>query len=87
MARGSGRVSGADERITLNEALRTFTVNGAWQDHADAWKGSITVGRVADLCLTGAKATEDRTSAPVEMTVFGGRVVTQRSRCCPVGRW
>ncbi|MFF7415629.1 amidohydrolase [Streptomyces lydicus] len=75
VAQGSGRVSGAAERITMEEALRTYTVNGAWQDHADDWKGSVTVGKVADLCLSGASAAQDLTSAPVEMTVFNGKVV------------
>ncbi|WP_066950839.1 amidohydrolase [Microtetraspora fusca] len=71
----SGRVSGAWERIGLEEALRCYTANGARQDFAESWKGSITPGKVADLCVSGARAPEEIPSAPVKMTVFDGAVV------------
>ncbi|MCK4728735.1 MAG: amidohydrolase, partial [Desulfobacterales bacterium] len=31
----SGKVSGPEECITVEEAIRTYTINGAWQDHME----------------------------------------------------
>ena len=47
----SGAVSGPEEAITVQEAIRTYTINGAYQDHMEAVKGSIEVGKVADFCI------------------------------------
>ena len=47
----SGTVSGPEEAITVQEAIRTYTINGAYQDHQEAVKGSIEVGKVADFCI------------------------------------
>ncbi len=63
-SKASGRVSGADQRITLAEALRTYTINGAWQDFAEGWKGSLEVGKVADLCVL------DRDLLSIDRTTF-----------------
>ncbi|NRQ31149.1 amidohydrolase family protein [Nonomuraea sp. NN258] len=63
------------EGITLEEALRTYTSAPARQDFAERWKGTITAGKVADLCVSGATGLAEITAAPVELTVFDGRVV------------
>ncbi|MBI5605461.1 MAG: amidohydrolase [Deltaproteobacteria bacterium] len=47
----SGAVSGPEEAITVKEAIRTYTINGAYQDHLEAVKGSIEVGKMADFCI------------------------------------
>ena len=38
-------------RLTREEALASYTINGAYQDHMEAVKGSIEVGKVADFCV------------------------------------
>ena len=38
-------------RIPLMEAIRSFTINNAWAAHEDDVRGSIEVGKVADLVL------------------------------------
>jgi predicted amidohydrolase YtcJ len=81
-AKADGVVSGPEQRITLLEALRTYTINAAWQDRAEAWKGSLEVGKVADLCvlagdLLGADP-HDIPSIPVRMTVLDGAPVYER---------
>lgn len=78
-AKADGVVSGPEQCITLIEALRTYTINAAWQDRAETWKGSLEVGKVADLCvldgdLLGADP-HDIPTMPVRMTVFDGAVV------------
>ncbi|PXY18826.1 amidohydrolase family protein [Prauserella muralis] len=47
----TGEVFGAEEIIGLGQALATYTTAGAWQDHAEDWKGRLTPGRVADLVV------------------------------------
>lgn len=77
----SGAVSGPEEAITVEEALRTYTINGAWQDHMEDFKGSLEVGKAADFCIIdkdilGVDPHEIR-AIGVEMTIVGGRVVYQ----------
>ncbi|GAA3368346.1 amidohydrolase [Streptomyces sannanensis] len=78
-SKGSGRVSGPGQRITLAEAVRTYTIDAARQDFAEEWKGSLEVGKVADLCvLAGDLLTADPHAIPelpVVLTVLGGEVV------------
>ncbi|GGT29760.1 amidohydrolase [Streptomyces purpureus] len=75
----SGRVSGAGQRISLAEALRTYTADAAWQDFAEEWKGSLEVGKVADLCVLGGELLDadprEIPGMPVLLTVVDGRVV------------
>ena len=67
------------QRVTLDEALRAVTIAGARQDHADAWKGSIEPGKVADLCILDGRLDDGRVeqlrSMPVAATLFDGRFV------------
>ena len=79
----SGKVSGPEECIHVEDAIRTYTINGAWQDHMEDVKGSIEVGKVADFCIIG----DDILSVdahkigeiPVLMTILGGKVVFDAS--------
>ncbi|MEU3532060.1 amidohydrolase [Streptomyces murinus] len=78
-SKAAGRVSGPEQRIGLAEALRTYTIDAAWQDFADGWKGSLEVGKAADLCvLDGDLLTTDPhdiPGMPVVLTVMDGRIV------------
>ena len=47
----SGAVIGADQRVTPLEALEAITINAARQYGEDAQKGSLQVGKVADLVV------------------------------------
>ncbi|WP_306320173.1 MULTISPECIES: amidohydrolase [unclassified Streptomyces] len=81
-SKATGRVSGPEERVTLEVALRAYTVNAARQDFAESWKGSIEAGKVADLCVLGGdlRATDphDIPALPIDLTVFDGEVVFER---------
>ncbi|WP_411142484.1 amidohydrolase [Streptomyces sp. x-80] len=78
-SKAAGRVSGPEQRIGLAEAIRTYTIDAAWQDFADDWKGSLEPGKVADLCvLDGDLLTADPhdiPEMPVVLTVVDGRIV------------
>ncbi|MEH0542079.1 amidohydrolase [Streptomyces sp. B21-105] len=81
-SKASGRPSGPEQCVPLAEALRAYTVHPARQDFAEEWKGSIEVGKVADLCVLD-RPLLDRdphtvTDAEVDLTVFDGRVVHER---------
>jgi hypothetical protein len=81
-SKASGRQSGADQCVGLAEALRAYTVNPARQDFAESWKGSVEVGKVADLCVLDrdllATDPHDITGVEIDLTVFDGRVVFER---------
>jgi hypothetical protein len=80
----SGRVRGPDEAIGVAEALRAYTIVPAMQDRAESWKGSLEVGKVADLCVLEASplavAIDEIPQIGVRMTVVDGEIVYQASR-------
>ena len=47
----NAEVWGANQRITVDEALRVNTINGAFASHEEAIKGSITPGKLADFVV------------------------------------
>jgi len=46
-----GTTWGENQRITVDEAIRVNTYNGAWASHEEAIKGSITAGKLADFVV------------------------------------
>lgn len=75
----TGEVFGAGERIGLTEAVATYTTAGAWQDHAEHWKGRLTPGMAADLVVVDGNlvetAPEEIVDLPIGMTFVGGEAV------------
>jgi predicted amidohydrolase YtcJ len=75
----TGYVSGSRERIGIEDAIRMYTINGARQDHMEEKKGSIEVGKFADLCILGedilTTSPENIPDIPVLMTIVEGEVV------------
>jgi len=47
----AGRVWGASQRITVDQALKICTVNGAYAGFEEDVKGSITAGKYADFAI------------------------------------
>jgi predicted amidohydrolase YtcJ len=80
---GSGKVNGADERLSLEDAIRAYTINGAWQDHMEQEKGSIEPGKLADFCVLDADITSvdphEIKAIGVTTTIVGGKVVHKAS--------
>jgi predicted amidohydrolase YtcJ len=50
-SKASGTVRGPAQCITAREAIRLFTMGGAWQDHRENRKGSLEPGKLADFCV------------------------------------
>lgn len=48
---GTGYVAGQRERVSVLEALRTYTLNGAYLATEERTRGSLEVGKVADLVV------------------------------------
>jgi hypothetical protein len=47
----NGETWGANQRISIDDALRVYTVNGAYNSHEEQLKGSITPGKLADFVI------------------------------------
>jgi predicted amidohydrolase YtcJ len=79
----SGIVSGPDQIISREEAIRAYTINGAWQDMMEKEKGSIEVGKLADFCVLDQNimTAEAHTlgNINVVMTIVGGKIVYDAS--------
>lgn len=79
----TGGVLGPDQKVTREEALKLLTINNAHLTFEEKTKGSIEVGKFADLVVLP----EDIMTAPAKrietmqvlMTIVGGKVVYQQS--------
>jgi predicted amidohydrolase YtcJ len=74
-----GTVWGAPQRVTVEEALRTQTLHGAYASFEENIKGSIERGKLADLVVLGRDPLREDPSTlitiPIERTMVGGRWV------------
>ncbi len=74
VARGQG--------ISVEEALRMHTINGAYASFQEKERGSISVGKLADMVLLDQDPTkvghESTKNVDVVMTMIGGEVVWER---------
>jgi predicted amidohydrolase YtcJ len=68
-----------EEQITVDDALRMYTVNAAYASFEEKIKGSIEEGKLADLTVLSG---DPRTTPPnqienikVKMTIVGGKIV------------
>ena len=74
-----GRVIGPGQRLGVPEALRAATASGAYTCFEEGEKGSLEVGKLADLVVLSANPLSVETDAlkeiGIELTMVGGRVV------------
>jgi predicted amidohydrolase YtcJ len=74
-----GKTWGRNQRISLDEAIRVNTLNGAYNSHEESIKGSITAGKLADYVVLAedlyAIPTDKIKDVKIVRTVVGGNTV------------
>jgi predicted amidohydrolase YtcJ len=78
----SGTVHGAEEAVTREEAIRMYTANGAHLTWEEKEKGSLEVGKLADMCVIEQDplkvADSELLTLEVDATFVGGKQVFAR---------
>jgi predicted amidohydrolase YtcJ len=68
-----------EQKITVEEAVRAYTVGSAYAEFADAVKGTVTPGKLADLVILSEDIFRvdpvEIEKVRVRTTIMGGRVV------------
>jgi predicted amidohydrolase YtcJ len=66
------------QQLSIEKAIEAYTINGAYSSFEEKIKGSIKVGKLADMIiLTDNLFSTERDIADVKvfMTIFGGKLV------------
>ena len=78
----SGEVIGPEQAISVMDALRLYTINGAYASFEEKIKGSIEPGKLADMVVLDRDILtipeEEIKDMKVETTMVGGEIVYQR---------
>ena len=68
-----------EEKITLPEAIKAYTMDAAFAEFQESEKGSITPGKLADMVMVSDNIFELKPEAirnvKVKTTIVGGKVV------------
>ena len=71
----TGEVWGPSQKISVEEAIKVATINGAYASYEENIKGSIEIGKLADLTILGQDPRETDPmriiDIPVERTMVG----------------
>ena len=72
-----------DQRMTREEALRSYTINGAFAGFEEGLKGSLAPGKLADVTVLSRDILtcpeDDIPSTEVLYTIVGGRVLYKKT--------
>lgn len=78
----SGEVYGADEALSIEEAIRGYTANGAWLTFEEGTKGTLEPGMLADMVVLSDNLLtidpERIMDVNVDATIVGGVVLYER---------
>ena len=78
----TGKTVGPEQAISIDEAIRMFTINAAYNAFEERLKGSIETGKLADFAVLAESpydvAPETIKDIPVDMTVVDGKVAFSR---------
>ena len=70
-----------EQKITVEEALRAYTIDGAYASFEEGIKGSLERGKLADIVVIDRDLTnippETIRDAKIVMTIVGGKVVSE----------
>ncbi len=71
-----------EQRLTLDEALRLFTVEAAWASFSEGRRGVLAPGYVADVTVFDRDLLAGRSllETHVDLTIVGGAIVYDRQR-------
>ena len=73
----------SEQQLTVEEALRMYTTDAAYSSSEEKIKGSIEVGKLADLTVLlndpVTVQTDKIKEIPIEMTIINGKVVYSKS--------
>jgi predicted amidohydrolase YtcJ len=73
-----------DQKISVDEAVRAFTVGSAYGEFAEAVKGTIAVGKLADIVVLSQNIFSidpvDIAKTHVVTTIMDGRVVYEKNK-------
>jgi predicted amidohydrolase YtcJ len=79
-----GSVFFPEQRMSREEALRSYTANNAYAAFEETSKGSLAAGKLADVTVLSKDiltiAEVEIPAAHVDYTIVGGKVLYQRSR-------
>jgi predicted amidohydrolase YtcJ len=79
----TGHVIGAQESVDIKQALRLHTMGSAYAAHEENMKGSVEVGKYADLVVWSddiySVPTDRIRDLDAELTIVGGQVVHRSS--------
>jgi hypothetical protein len=71
-----------DQRMTREEALRSYTLNGAYAGFEEGLKGSLTPGKLADITVLSRDILtcpeDDIPGTDVLYTIVGGKILYQK---------
>jgi predicted amidohydrolase YtcJ len=74
-----GNVWGPQQKITVEEAIRVGTINGAYASYEENLKGSIEPGKLADVVVLGRDPFKvdpmELINIPIQRTMVGGKWV------------
>jgi len=80
----AGRVWGANQKVTVDEALTIATINGAYASSEEAIKGSIAAGKLADFVVLEqdphAVDPDQIKNIKINRTSVGGKTMYPRER-------
>jgi predicted amidohydrolase YtcJ len=79
----SGKVFGPEEAVSMKDALTMYTRSGAFLTREEKLKGSLEVGKLADMVVLPEDllsiSPEKLLAMKVDMTIVGGKVLYERT--------
>ena len=79
----SGRVFGAEEAVSMRDAIKMYTRNGAFLTREEKIKGTLEVGKLGDMVVLPEDllsiSPDKLLNMKVDMTIVGGRVLYERA--------
>jgi predicted amidohydrolase YtcJ len=78
----AGKPIGQDQRVSVMEALKLYTIHAAYHSFDEDLLGSIETGKCADIVVLGEDiltvSPERIVDIPIDMTIVDGKVVYER---------